>query len=125
MILLGLAIVMVTVSGCGPTTAQPRSHNDSWFDDDAPSDISSNLDAAEVRWRKEIERDRGSDPLLTDDPPGAPENYGTITSEDAQDMPGDPTSSAGFWNKFGKASFALVSVLVALGMMAAPYFLAV
>jgi hypothetical protein len=115
---------MVVMSGCGPT-AQPRSPNASWFEDDAPSDISGNLDAAEARWRREIENDRGTDPLLTDDPPGAPENYGTVTSEDGQKMAGDTPGSTGFWNNFGKASFALVSVLVALGMMVAPYFLAV
>ena len=111
---------MVVMSGCGQT-AQPRSRNDAWFDDDAPSDISGNLDAAEARWRKEIENERGTDPLLTDDPPGAPENYGTVTSEDGQDV--DTPRQSGFWGKFGKASFALVSVLVALGMMAAPYLL--
>src|SRR6185369_2207347 len=78
-LLLGLGIVIVVMSGCGPT-AQPRSHHDSWFDDDAPSDISGNLDSAEARWRREIENERGTDPLLTDDPPGAPEDYGKVTS---------------------------------------------
>lgn len=129
-LLLRLGIVIVVMSGCGPT-AQPRSQRDSWFDDDAPSDISPNLDTAEERWRREIENERGTDPLLTDDPPGAPEDYGKVTSEDGYDLLGDqPVPPTTFWGKVkvgantvGKASFAAVSVLVALGMMVAPYLL--
>jgi hypothetical protein len=125
--LLGAAVVAMVIVSCGPTTQQPR--HDAFFDDDAPSLISGNLDDAETRWRKEIAGERATDPdaLLTDDPPGEPHSYGKVAFEDAEPAEPKPTT---FWGKMkagaetvGKVSFAAVSVLVTLGMMAAPYLL--
>jgi hypothetical protein len=129
---LGAALLLLTGSlgACGPS-AQPHTRGaDEWDAFDAPHEIDGDLDAAEVRWRKEIEAERWSDDdrLLTDDPPGAPADYGKVASSDGakSDPPVPPT----FWgrvragaDKVGKASFAFLSVAVTLGIMVAPYLL--
>ena len=123
--LVAAAVVTSVLAGCGPMTTQPR--HDPFFDDDAPSPVAGNFDEAETRWRKDIAAERADDPdaLLRDDPPAEPEAYGTVASKG--DEPPPPTT---FWGKVksgaeavGKASFAAFSVLVTLGMMAAPYLL--
>lgn len=123
---VGLAIVASTIASCGPTP--PPGHHDPWFDEDSPAVISGDLDEAEKRWRKDIERERTTDPdaLLKDDPPKKPDEYGEVAFEDDQPPP-PPTT---FWgkvksgmNSVGRASFAAMTVLVTVGMMVAPYLL--
>ena len=124
-VLLAAAVVVTAIAGCGPMTTQPR--HDPFFDDDAPSPVAGNFDDAETRWRKDIAAERTDDPdaLLRDDPPDEPDRYGKVAFK--EDAPPPPTT---FWGKVkggaeavGKASFAALSVLVTLGMMAAPYLL--
>jgi hypothetical protein len=86
-----------------------------------------------------------SDPLLKDDPPKAPEHYGKVTNDDTlpKDQVADAKSSGDpyatvdddpaaddkdkqpttFWQSVGRASFAAFTVLITLGMMAAPYLM--
>jgi hypothetical protein len=85
-----------------------------------------------------------SDPLLKDDPPKAPEQYGKVANGDAP--PKDQVASAKksdpyavvdddpetdekdqapptFWQTVGRAGFAVFTVIMTLGMMAAPYLM--
>ncbi len=146
----GGAIVMLLamlVAGCA--TAQPRAR-DADQDEILGPKIAEDWDEAESRWRKDIASERWSEDdmnLLTDDPPSAPGSYGHVAGsaahdandvdrdlDDALDEHADDGASAppphGVWghvksgaNSVGKASFAVLSVAVSLGMMIAPYLL--
>jgi len=121
-LLLVAASVVVVLAGCGPMAPQPR--HDAFFDDDTAPMMTGDLDEAETRWRKDIAAAPDVDPdaLLKDDPPRDPERYGNVAFKDPP-----PTT---LWGKMkagaetvGKVSFAALSVLVTLGVMAAPYLL--
>jgi len=121
-VFLAVALGVTIVTSCGPPARQGLS--DTFFADDAPSPVASDLDEAETKWRRELKLDHADDPdaLLKDDPPGKPEDYGNVA-----DQPQPPKT---FWDKFragaqtvGKASFAAATVLITVGMMVAPYFL--
>ena len=133
-----LAIVLASAITCGPTTR--TNLDDPWFQDvaDGPT-IDGDLDKAEARWRKEIERDRVDDDAdmrrLMNDPPSAPGDDARMPS-DQKSTPraesdelgnahrqGEEVAEPSFWSTAGKATFAAVTVLVTLGMMAAPYLL--
>jgi hypothetical protein len=125
MIVLVAAIAVGALASCAPPSPQPR--HDPWFDEDSPSTLTGDFDDAEARWRQEIAGERNTDPdaLLKDDPPGAPESYGTVAFKD-----GEPAPPPTFWGKVrsgaetvGKAGFAAMSVIVTVGMMVAPYLL--
>lgn len=118
------------LGACGPSVQPHTRGADEWDAADMPHEIDGNLDAAEARWRKEIEAERWSDDdkLLTDDPPGAPSDYGKVASSVGAKT--DPPVPQTFWgrmqtgaDKVGKATFAFLSVAVTLGMMVAPYLL--
>jgi hypothetical protein len=86
-----------------------------------------------------------SDPLLKDDPPKSPEHYGSVTNDDTQPKDqvadakssGDPYATVDddpeadekdkapttFWQSVGRATFAAFTVLITVGMMAAPYLM--
>ena len=170
------AIVLVgAVSGCDAPARRP--FQDPFFDeDDSTSLVSGDMDKDEAEWRKQMAREHNAahpatkpaplpadDPLLTDDPPKAPEEYGDVAKPDATapksdaapskaaapkpesardpysvldddvDAAGDPPAPppTTFWGKvqaaaqsMGRASFAAMTILVTLGMMVAPYFIA-
>jgi hypothetical protein len=129
-----VAMLLIAVAHLDACTPAARERNvDDWANDPRPSMIDGDLDAAEMRWRKEIEASRaGEDRLLTDDPPGAPSSYGKVASSDGAEAAEteDPPPPATFWGRFkagadtfGKASFAALTVVVTLGMMAAPYLI--
>jgi hypothetical protein len=122
-VILAVAIAVTAFTACAPVPSQGL--KDPFFAEDAPSLVGDNLDEAEAKWRREIEHERASDPdaLLTDDPPGKPDQYGNVASQDEE----RPKT---FWGKVksgadtvGKASFAAATVLVTIGMIVAPYLL--
>jgi hypothetical protein len=143
-----IVIVMIVLIGCGTVGQKPPRAGDEWAYDGQVHDLDDAPDAAEERWRKEIAAQRWSDEhdmldpdkLLTDDPPQPPSSYGKVASTSGASRTdavaassvtdGDPEGPKTFWerfgagaNTFGKASFAALTVLVTLGMMAAPYLL--
>jgi len=137
-LLLALALAPAISCGAGPRRGPA---DEEWARDAQPrTELAGDLDEAEIRWRKEIERSRAEDDmaarLLTDSPPGAPVTYGEVAFDplaeeadsDGSGSGGDTgdeagSSSEGSWSRAGKATFAALTVLVTLGMMAAPYLL--
>jgi hypothetical protein len=119
-LLVAVAIGVTLDTSCGPPPKQPL--EDPFFAEDAPSPVSSNFDDAETKWRKEVEHQRRGDPdaLLTDDPPGKPDEYGNVAQEEPKTFWERVKRNSETW---GKITFAAMSVLVTLGMMAAPYLL--
>ncbi len=136
-----LMMLAVIASACGPTAAQ-RAHEGTEDEIVGPR-IADDWDASEARWRKDIASERWSNDdmnLLTDDPPAKPDDYGKVAKADSAetasdgdaffgDEPQGPPPS-GFWghvkagaNSFGKASFAVLTVAVTVGMAVAPYLL--
>jgi len=135
-----LVACMALVGACGGPK-QPRTY-DQWKDQAA---ISGDLDEAEARWRSELasnpwsEEDMNHDmSLLTDDPPGPPEQYGDVAFGGEGQIPSDAASfgegtgdpeldadaeSEEFWSDMGVASFSAFTVLFTVGMAVAPYFL--
>ncbi len=119
--------LLVQLLACAAATSERKT--DDW-DSRSPSALTGDLDAAEMRWRKEIAASRAEeDRLLTDDPPGAPKRYGKVafTEEVVEEEPAMPLTR---WERFkvgaahfGKATFAAMTVVVTLGMMAAPYLI--
>jgi hypothetical protein len=121
---LGLALV----SACGPST---RRHVDEWGEDTMKKpEITGDNEQDEARWRRELASDPWGDDanLLTDDPPKTAAEY---DDDDAPPLdfvgPPEPPSR---WDtmqkggtKFGKVMFSIMTVLVTLGMMAAPYLM--
>lgn len=130
-----LAVLLITAAHLDACAPAARQHaEDDWGH--GASRLTGDLDAAEARWRKEIAASRAEeDRLLTDDPPGAPSTYGQVASSgdaasgeaaDAEDPPVPQTFlgrvKAGI-DTFGKATFAALTVVVTVGMMAAPYLI--
>jgi hypothetical protein len=157
--------IVGVIGGCGlPQSKKP--FQDPFFDEEDGSNalVSGDMDKDETQWRKELHHQVGpatqndsaktdaaktdptqDDPLLKDDPPKAPDQYGTVTSHDAppKDQVADARHSRDpysvvdddpeadekdktpptFWQSVGRASFAAFTVLITLGMMAAPYLM--
>ena len=127
-----MVVAMIGVLGllaaCGPTSHR---HDDEWGEGPAKDPMISGDNARdEARWRRELDADTWGDDahLLTDDPPQTAAEY---QDEDIPplDFVGPPEPPTRWDNmqkggtKFGKVFFSIMTVLVTLGMMAAPYLL--
>ena len=156
--------IVGVIDGCGlPQSKKP--FQDPFFDEEESNAlVSGDMDKDETEWRKELHHQTGhatqndpaktegakadptqNDPLLKDDPPKAPEQYGEVADHDTppKDQVGDAKHSGDpyavvdddpeadekdkspptFWQSVGRASFAAFTVLITLGMMAAPYLM--
>ena len=131
-IVVGLigALGFAFVPACTPSAHR---HVDDWGEETVREpEITGDNAKDEARWRRELASDPWGDDgnLLTDDPPQT-----ALESEDMNDAapprdfvgPPEPPSS---WDnmqksgtKFGKVFFSVMTVLVTLGMMAAPYLM--
>jgi hypothetical protein len=129
---IGFFAALVLVAACGPTT---HHRVDEWGETKTMQpEITGDNAKDEARWRREL----GSQPwgddsrLLTDDSPLTAEDERLL--EDADDLPpkdfvGPPAPPSSWENvqkggtKFGKVFFSIMTVLVTLGMMAAPYLM--
>jgi hypothetical protein len=126
-VLIGV-IGLVLAAACAPTS---RRHVDEWGDDGLlEPEITGDTAKDEARWRRELASDPWGDDarLLHDDPPDTAAEY----ADDAVpplDFVGPPEPPTRWDNmqksgtKVGKVLFSLMTVLVTLGMMAAPYLL--
>lgn len=127
--MLAVVLACLLASACGPTSHRP---DDEWGEGGLQPEITGDNEKDEARWRRELASDRWDDDshLLTDDPPKTAEEY-RAESDDVPPLdfvgPPEPPSS---WDnmqkggtKFGKVFFSIMTVLVTLGMMAAPYLL--
>jgi hypothetical protein len=125
-VIVALVGVIGLLVACGPTMHR---QDDEWGDEPM---ISGDNDKDEARWRRELASDGWDDDsrLLTDDPPQSV----TASQGDDSDIPpldfvGPPAPPSTWDNmssgssKFGKVMFSILTVLVTLGMMAAPYLL--
>jgi hypothetical protein len=125
---LALVVVCGLLGACGPTAHR---HDDEWGEGPTKEPMISGDNARdEARWRRELDDDHWGDDahLLTDDPPQTAAEY----QEDdipPLDFVGPPEPPSRWDNmekggtKFGKVLFSIMTVLVTLGMMAAPYLL--
>ena len=122
---LGLALG----SACTPTQGR---HLDEWGEDTMKKqEITGDNEQDELRWRRHLAADDpwGDDGnLLTDDPPMDAAAY-QESDVPPLDFVGPPQPPSSWDNmqkggtKFGKVMFSVLTVLVTLGMMAAPYLL--
>ncbi len=129
-----MVVALVGVLGllvaCGPTSHR---HDDEWGEGPADEPMISGDNAKdEARWRRELASDPWDDDsrLLTDDPPQSAEAYQGLDEDiPPLDFVGPPEPPSTWDNmtkgssKFGKVMFSIMTVLVTLGMMAAPYLL--
>ena len=124
-VVVGMLLALVQFLACAPATADRKT--DDW--ERSPSALSGDLDAAEMRWRKEIEASRAEENrLLTDDPAKPPSTYGKVAfTEEVEEEPPRPLTRWERFNEglkhFGRATFAAMTVIVTLGMIAAPYLI--
>lgn len=149
-IALVLVSIVGVIGGCGGAPAR-KPLQDPFFDDEGSTDmVSGDFDKDEAAWRKQMAHETRhpdhTDALLKDDPPKSPEHYGNVAATDTppsdasvkadegdpyaridDDVDADPDAKkpATFWEKVGRATFAAMTVLLTLGMMAAPYLMAV
>lgn len=120
--------MLVGFATCGPTSHR---RDDAWGEGSTREPMITGDNARdEARWRRELASDPWGDDadLLTDDPPKTAAEY-----RDDDGPPPDfvgPPEPPSTWDemqrggtKFGKVFFSLMTVLVTLGMMAAPYLL--
>lgn len=126
-VLVGMLACVLAVA-CGPTMHQP---DDDWKA--LEPEITGDNDKDEARWRRELESDPWGDDahLLTDNPPKTAAEY--RAHQDAEVPPLDfvgPPEPPSRWDNmqkggttFGKVMFSVLTVLVTLGMMAAPYLM--
>lgn len=122
--------VLGLLAACGPTSHR---HDDEWGEGPATEPmISGDNDRDEARWRHELASDPWGDDgdLLTDDPPKSAADYEAMGDDiPPLDFVGPPEPPSSWDNmqksgtKFGKVFFSIMTVLVTLGMMAAPYLL--
>ena len=121
---------MGLLGACWPSLQPHARAEDELGFEGIPHEIDGDLDAAEVRWRKEIAAERWSDDenLLTDDPPKTPAAYGKVAFAEGAEV--GPPAPRTFWSRVkagadtaGKATFAVLSVAVTLGIIVAPYLL--
>jgi len=129
-IVMGLiaASFLTLLTGCAPT--KHRQVDDWAKDERVEPEITGDNAKDEARWRQELASDPWGDDahLLTDDPPG----LAALEEEDNAPPPNfvGPPEPPTKWqeaqksgSKIGKAIFAVLTVFVTLGMMAAPYLL--
>jgi len=123
---LGLGLV---VAACGPSTHQ---RVDEWGEKGTMEpEITGNNAKDEARWRRELASDPWGDDsdLLTDDPPKTAAEYEERDEAPPPDFVGPPAPPTQWESmqkggtKFGRFFFSIMTVLVTLGMMAAPYLL--
>lgn len=130
-IVIGLivALGLALVPACGPSTHR---HVDEWGEDTMKKpEITGDNDKDEERWRRELASDPWGDDgnLLTDDPPKTASEYAENDDAPPSDFVGPPAppstweSMSKGGTKFGKVLFSVMTVLVTLGMMAAPYLM--
>jgi hypothetical protein len=121
---------LVSMSACGPTSHR---HDDQWGETATMEpEISGNNAKDEDRWRRQLASDPWGDDarLLTDDSPLTAADYEALHDDTPPlDFVGPPAPPSR-WDtmqsgspKFGKIFFSIMTVLVTLGMMAAPYLL--
>ena len=127
-VLVGM-LAVAFAAACGPTSHR---HGDDW-DDMRNPEITGDNDKDEARWRRELESDPWGDDahLLTDNPPKTAAEY--RAHQDGEVPPLDfvgPPEPPSRWDNmqkggttFGKVMFSVLTVLVTLGMMAAPYLM--
>ena len=143
---LAAVVLASVINGCDAPARKPL--QDPFFDDESSTMVSGDFDKDEAAWRKQMAREQhhatAADPLLKDDPPKPPAEYGNVAKPDAEvTQPHDPTPDpyaevdadvsgdsdmekpppTTFWEKVGRASFAALTVIMTLGMMVAPYLL--
>jgi hypothetical protein len=126
-VLVGMLACVLGVA-CGPTMHQP---DDDWRA--LEPEITGDNEKDEARWRRELESDPWGDDshLLTDDPPKTAAEYRAHQDGDVPPLdfvgPPEPPSRWDNMQKsgttFGKVMFSVLTVLVTLGMMAAPYLM--
>jgi hypothetical protein len=123
------ASCLVPLAGCAPT--QHRQVDDWAKEERVEPEITGDNARDEARWRQELASDPWGDDahLLTDDASGMPSDLAAEEDVPPRDFVGPPepptkweqTQKSG--SKVGKALFAVLTVFVTLGMMAAPYLL--
>lgn len=126
-----IAIAVALVGACG--TPKRTSNPEEWS---RRAEVDGDFDKAEDRWRREIAANPWSEDdmnLLTDDPPGAPDSYGSVTAADPalsggavslDDPPAEGAEESDeFWSDVGKAGFSAFTVLFTVGIAVAPYLL--
>ena len=124
------ALGLTLIPACAP---RAHRHVDEWGEATAMEpEITGNNARDEAHWRQELASDPwGSDGnLLTDDPPKTAAEYEDMgDDEPPSDFVGPPAPPTRWDNmqksgtKFGKVFFSIMTVLVTLGMMAAPYLM--
>lgn len=131
-VVIGVCAALALVAACGPTSHRQV---DEWGETKTMKpEITGDNAKDEARWRRELAANpMGEDAhLLTDDSPLTAEDEQLL--QDADDLPpkdfvGPPAPPSTWDNmsrggtKFGKVFFSVMTVLVTLGMMAAPYLL--
>lgn len=125
-VLVGMLAGLAT---CGPTSHRG---GDEWGERPEKEPMISGDNARdEARWRRELASDPWGDDgnLLTDDPPKGAAEYQNDEDIPPLDFVGPPEppsrwdSMQASGSKVGKVLFSVMTVLVTLGMMAAPYLL--
>ena len=124
-----VASCVALTAACGPTKHRPV---DDWANDDSlEPEITGNNARDEARWRQELASDPWGDDahLLTEDPPTAALADADADPPPPKDFVGPPAPPTK-WEKtqkqgtiVGRALFSVLTVLVTLGMMAAPYLM--
>lgn len=128
-VVIGICAVLALIAACGPTSHRQV---DEWGETKTMRpEITGDNAKDEERWRRELASDPWGDDgrLLTDDPPLAAADYEDEDSVPPKDFVGPPAPPSSWDNmqkggtKLGKVFFSVMTVLVTLGMMAAPYLL--
>ena len=131
-IVVGLigALCVALIPACAPT--KHRSVDDWGEETVMEPEITGDNTKDEARWRRQLASDPWGDDgsLLTDDPPKTAAEYEDMAdAEPPSDFVGPPAPPTTWENmqksgtKFGKVFFSIMTVLVTLGMMAAPYLM--
>ena len=129
-IVMGILAGLALIAACTPAAHRQV---DEWGEDKTMRpEITGNNAKDEERWRRELASDPWGDDahLLMDEPPaGAPDAFDDADDTPPKDFVGPPAPPSSWDNmtkgstKFGKVFFSVMTVLVTLGMMAAPYLL--
>jgi hypothetical protein len=128
-VVIGVFTALALVAACGPATHRQV---DEWGEEKTMRpEITGDNAKDEARWRRELASDPWGDDahLLTDDPPLGARDFQEDDDVPPKDFVGPPAPPSSWDNmqkggtKFGKVFFSVMTVLVTLGMMAAPYLL--
>jgi hypothetical protein len=129
-IVIAVVTALALIAACGPASHRQV---DEWGETKTMQpEITGDNAKDEARWRRELASDPWGDDarLLTDDDPFDETGYlGDEPSMPPKDFVGPPAPPSRWDNmqsggtKFGKVFFSVMTVLVTLGMMAAPYLL--